>query len=119
MDVQYYPSGLTEATGPPLVASLKHATYTMLRKLKQWFIDGELAAVARDLDRVGDSVVTASGRLELLEGRFQRLQNRLQMRMARAELTGDRDAQILRDIQARRGNHEDDWEQHPPGDRDW
>jgi hypothetical protein len=77
----------------------------MFRKVRQWFVDAELVAVGRDLDRVGDTLQTGLAKLELLEGRFQRLQNRLQMRMARAELTGDRDAEILADIKrAGRGN---------------
>lgn len=92
----------------------------MLRRIKQWFVDAELVAVSRDLERAADQLSTCASRLELLEGRFQRLQNRLQMRLARQDLSGDRDAEILAQIRQHRGNNADDegaWERNPP--RDW
>jgi len=90
----------------------------MFKRIKQWFVDAELVAVSRDLERVADSITTAASRLELLEGRFTRLQNRLQMRMARAELSGDQDAQILADIR-RRGSNGGGAPGDEPWPRDW
>jgi len=76
----------------------------MFRRVRQWLADAELGAIARDLDRVTDTLATATSRLELLEGRFQRVQNRIQMRQARAEQQGDRDLAILADIRRQGGN---------------
>jgi len=72
----------------------------VLRKLRQWLADDpEIAAFGRDLERWQAREEDQIIKFDALVKRFDRLQNRLGMRMARESARGGQefeDAEILR-----------------------
>lgn len=85
-----------------------------LRRFRQWLADSEAARIADDLERARDRLELSFRHLQQIEERFERMENRVRMRLARGSrvLQEDGDAAIMRDIQrqsARRRPNGDDW----------
>lgn len=80
----------------------------LVRRVRQFFAGAELSTFARDFERVEERLAVAADQLTALAARFDRLQNRVGMRMARAGARdGDRDSEILAEIRARAGDDQD------------
>lgn len=57
----------------------------MLKKLREWWKGKELASFGDDLQQLGETLRTVEDRYNMLLDRFDRMQNRVGMRLARIE----------------------------------